>query len=196
VNAISWLKEAENHLDGWSILPAIEDSRREVAFRRAAIPPWTTGYASARKVRRLLRLSDAEPMGDLAAFASRLGNARFRATEQSATGLRGVSRIQPDKPCAIVAGSRIPANLLFAAARTFGDAIHFGGDHRSPVTDQPRTYRQQLGRAFAAEFLAPVAAIMDMDDDGVSMEDIATHFGVSEMVISHQIENRENAVGL
>lgn len=193
-NAISWLKEAERQLDGWSVLPAIEDCRSKVAFRKAAGAPWTAGYASARKVRKHLGLSDSEPVGDLQALASRLGNARFHATEQSNTGLRGVSCIRRGNAHAIVSGSRNAATLLFTVARTFGDAIHFGGAHRSPVTDQLGTYRQQLGRAFAAEFLAPVRAILDMQKRGEQLEDIAASFGVSEMVINHQMENRENAL--
>lgn len=193
-NAISWLKQAERQLDDWCLLPAIESCRRELAFRRTADAPWTAGYASARKVRKSLDLTDTEPVGDLGELAERLGNKRFHATEQSPPGLRGVSRVQPNKPRAIVGGHRNPRSLLFAVARTFGDAIHFGSAHRSPVTDQEGTYRQQLGRAFAAEFLAPVRPVLDMYSRGDQIEDIANNFGVSEMVIHHQIENRENAL--
>jgi hypothetical protein len=193
-NAIEWLRSAESHADDWSVLPSIEDCRREIQFRKAPGAPWTAGYESARKTRRILSFTESEPVGPLPDLARRLGNPRFRATEQSMTGLRGISHLKPGKPQAIVSGNRNPANLLFAVTRTFGDAIHFGGRHRSPVTDQLGTYRQQLGRAFAAEFLAPVGAITDMRADGNAIEDIATHFGVSDMVITHQIENRENAL--
>lgn len=191
-SAIDWLTQAEQTPGDWSLLPAIDDCRREVGFRRSAIPPWTTGYASARKVRRRLHLSDTEPVGGLAALASRLGNPLFHATERSTTGLRGVSHVQSGKPRAIVGGGVHPASLLFTVARTFGDAIHFGGPRRSPVTDQMGTYRQQLGRAFAAEFLAPVSSVLDMTKRGDRIEDIAANFGVSEYVVSHQIENRDN----
>jgi hypothetical protein len=193
-NALSWLQSAERQLDDWSLLPAIEDCRREVAFQRAAIPPWTTGYAAARKIRRYLGIEEAAPVGDLQSLAKRLGNERFRATEQATTGLRGVSHIQSGKPRAIVGGSRHPAALLFAVARTFGDAIHFGGPHRSPVTDQVGTYRQQLGRAFAAEFLAPVHPVLEMEKRGEPIDEIAANFGVSEMVIERQIENASNSL--
>lgn len=190
--ALDWVKETERNIGDWSVLPAIEECRREIAFRRAAKPPWTTGYASARKVRRLLNLPDAHPMGGMQELATRLGNARFRATEQSTSGLRGFSHVLPGKPRAVVAGSRNPATVLFAVTRTLGDAIHFGGAHRSPVTDTVGTYRQQLGRAFAAEFLAPVKSVLDLDSRGEPIDEIAARFGVSDMVIHHQIENREN----
>ncbi len=191
-NAIGWLKEAERQPGEWSLLPAIEECRREIRFRKTADAAWSAGYTSARKVRKLLGFSESEPVGDLPTLARRLGNARFRATEPSATGLRGVSRIQPGRPQAIVGGSRNPANTLFAVARTFGDAIHFAAGRRSPVTEQSGTYRQALGRAFAAEFLAPVRPVLEMRSRGEPIEDIADTFGVADMVISHQIENREN----
>jgi hypothetical protein len=193
-NAISWLRQAERQPEERTLLPAIEDCRREVAFQRASTAPWTTGYASARKVRRYLGLGDATPIGDLPSLADRLGNAKFRAMEQSRSGLRGVSRILPNKPRAMVGGSRHPETLLFAVVRTFGDAIHFGGPRRSPVTDQLGTYRQQLSRAFAAEFLAPAYAVLEMDKRGEPIDEIAEQFGVSEMVIYHQIENAANSL--
>jgi hypothetical protein len=190
--ALNWVKDVERNLGDWSLLPAIEECRREIAFRRVASPPWTAGYASARKVRRLLRMPDADPVGGLQELATRLGNPRFHATEESTSGLRGFSHVLPGRPRAVVAGTRNPANLLFTVTRTFGDAIHFGGAHRSPVTDRVGTYRQQLGRAFAAEFLAPVKPVLELDAKGEPIEEIAARFGVSDMVISHQIENRDN----
>ncbi|HXQ53977.1 MAG TPA: hypothetical protein VN802_22985 [Stellaceae bacterium] len=190
-NAIAWLQDAEQHPDDWFTLPAIENCRREIRYRKTSGAPWTAGYDSARKARDVLHYGESEPVGTFTALAARLGNARFRATEGSSTSLRGVSRLRPGKPQAIVSGNRHPASLLFAMVRTFGDAIHFGSAHHSPVTDRIGTYRQQLGRAFAAEFLAPIDAIKDMRSRGEAIEDIADHFGVSDRVIGHQIENRD-----
>ncbi len=193
MTAIRWVKQVEQQPDdSWCLLPAIEECRRDLAFRRTAGAPWYAGYASARKVRRQLRFSESEPVGDLSTLAVRLGNRQFRATEPSTTGLRGISHLLRGRPRAIVGGSRYPATLLFAVARTFGDAIHFGGSKPSPVTDQTGTYRQALGRAFAAEFLAPLRSVLDMYENGEPIEEIAASFGVSEMVISHQIENKHN----
>jgi hypothetical protein len=192
--ALSWLRHAERQPEEWSIIPSIDDCRREISFHRTAGEPWQTGYVSARKVRRCLGFSDSEALGDLPVLALRLGNSKFRTMEKTDTGLRGISRIQPNKPRAIVAGSHNPRTSLFATARTFGDAIHFGTSRRSPVTDQLGTYRQQLGRAFAAEFLAPVKVVMDMYSAGEEIDDIASNFGVSDWVISHQIENYDNNV--
>lgn len=195
MKAINWLKNAERQLNGWSVLPAIDDCRRKLAFRRTPSPPWRTGYSSARIVRQYLGLSESEPVPELSKLATVLGNPQFRATSESTVGLRGISRIQPGRPPEAIVGDRPdPRNLLFTVARTFGDALHFGGAGRSPVTDRRGTYRQRLGRAFAAEFLAPKAEVMGMHSEGKQIEDIATNFGVSDMVIDHQIENSENAL--
>jgi hypothetical protein len=192
--AIDWLKEVEHKPGRWSVLPAIEDCRQAVRFRRAPTKPWTIGYASARKVRKQLQFSDYQPVGELSALGKRLGNPLFHATEKSPAGLRAVSYVPRGNPQAIVGGGRRPEAVLFATTRTVGDAIHFGAPRYSPVTDQQGTYRQMLGRAFAAEFLAPVKEVLEMRERGEAVEDIAAHFGVGEMVISHQIENAPNSL--
>lgn len=56
------------------------------------------------------------------------------------------------------------------------------------------TERQQRSRAFAAEFLAPSAGLRprvahtSLDDD---IDQLATEFGVSSMVIEHQLDNHK-----
>ena len=67
----------------------------------------------------------------------------------------------------------------------------------SPETDalvtSSRSSRQQRGRAFAAEFLAPSAALEERRPRGILNEDdiggLASEFGVSPWVIEHQVAN-------
>jgi uncharacterized protein (DUF433 family) len=191
--AFAWLRNAERNLDGWAELPGIQACRQEIRFEPIG-RPWTVGYASARKARKTLNASDSEPLDNLDGLATLFGNRGFNTAEPSRSALRGVSRIRKDVPCAIVSGHNNPATELFATSRTIGDAIHFGNQFRSPVTDQIGTYRQQLGRAFAAEFLAPVQAVLEMHGEGKEIEEIASHFGVSDMVIHHQIQNQAEAL--
>ena len=47
-----------------------------------------------------------------------------------------------------------------------------------------------MGRAFAAEFLAPVDKIIDMSYGGKDVDEIAGVFKVSPQLIERQIENR------
>ena len=51
--------------------------------------------------------------------------------------------------------------------------------------------RQAAGRAFAAEFLAPVQSILDMADSGCDDYEIAGTFKVSPLVVEHQMENQD-----
>ena len=126
-------------------------------------------------------------------LAKRLGNAGFRIAENSVGRLRGVSQTPMGGARIIVARAGTKEAELFSFGRTIGDAIHFGTPRHSPVNDQ-FTYRQRLGRAFAAEFLAPALAVLGMEEDGQSIDMIADHFGVEEDVISYQIENAPNWV--
>lgn len=50
--------------------------------------------------------------------------------------------------------------------------------------------RQAAGRAFAAEFLAPVDSVLEMVEGGLDDDEIAGSFNVSPQVIAWQIENR------
>ena len=77
----------------------------------------------------------------------------------------------------------------FAFARALGDAICFPDTALGAINGLHQADRQAVGRAFAAEFTAPVKAVMDMAADGQDLEDIAGNFGVNAQVVDHQIEN-------
>lgn len=49
--------------------------------------------------------------------------------------------------------------------------------------------RQACGRAFAAEFLAPIEEILFMREDGHDVHAIADEFGVSAATVARQEEN-------
>jgi Zn-dependent peptidase ImmA (M78 family) len=51
--------------------------------------------------------------------------------------------------------------------------------------------RQAAGRAFAAEFLAPIDEIRSMREDGRDAVSIAEEFAVSTTVIERQVKNTE-----
>ena len=80
---------------------------------------------------------------------------------------------------------------LFALGRAVGDALANPPVERSAVNGLHGASRQAAGRAFAAEFLAPVAEVMSMREDHLDTSAIADEFGVSEEVIERQIENEE-----
>ena len=78
---------------------------------------------------------------------------------------------------------------LFSFARAIGDAACFPSPSRSPVNELHSAYRQAAGRAFAAEFLAPVDEIESMRADGYDPVAIANELSVSTTTIERQIEN-------
>lgn len=59
------------------------------------------------------------------------------------------------------------------------------------MNDLPFASRQACGRAFAAEFLAPVDEVRSMREDGLDAISIADEFGVSTEVVARQLENAE-----
>lgn len=84
-----------------------------------------------------------------------------------------------------------PAGRLFAFARAIGDATANPPAARSVVNDLRDASRQACGRAFAAEFLAPVEEIASMRADGRDTDAIADEFGVSSWLVDRQEENAD-----
>jgi hypothetical protein len=82
------------------------------------------------------------------------------------------------------------AEQLFSLARGVGDVACFPEPDIAPVNDLLHAYRQSCGRAFAAELLAPIHEVCAMWEDGRDRVTIADEFGVSELVIEHQLENK------
>ena len=79
----------------------------------------------------------------------------------------------------------------FAFARAVGDAVCYPDAGRSVVNNLHDAERQAAGRAFAAEFLAPVEKVLDMFHDGRDIDEISASFNVTSQVIARQIENRD-----
>jgi hypothetical protein len=69
--------------------------------------------------------------------------------------------------------------------RACGDAACF------PINHLHNAVRQAAGRAFAAEFLAPIDEIRTMKADKHDIVTIANAFCVSTTVIERQIENEQ-----
>ena len=80
---------------------------------------------------------------------------------------------------------------LFAFARAIGDAVANPPAERSAVNDLHDATRQATGRAFAAEFLAPVDEVLSMQEDGKDLSEMAERFGVAKDVVERQLQNRD-----
>lgn len=80
---------------------------------------------------------------------------------------------------------------LFAFARAIGDAVANPPTRRSVVNSLRHASRQACGRAFAAEFLAPIDEIFCMRNDGLDTDAIADEFGVAAELVERQEENAD-----
>ena len=75
-------------------------------------------------------------------------------------------------------------------ARAIGDAICFPESTLSAINALHKAERQAVGRAFAAELLAPVKTVLDMDESGLDTDEIADILDVGTAVVERQLENQ------
>lgn len=162
--------------------------------------PWAIGYAQARLLRDTLGLN-GEPVGSLDRLADLLGEDHERV-EEMAQGrqfnlelLNGISSTNEDGAFALQLAPTHPNGRLFHFSRALGGYL-FGGD-RSVALTRASSDVQRRFRAFAAEFLAPSSALRaqvsrdTVDQDEV--EELAGSFGVSPILIHHQLHNHQIA---
>ena len=164
--------------------------------------PWEQGYNLAKRLRQVLDLS-VEPLPDMSRIAD--------ALSEDVQGIESV--MQPvdsltQAPLIEALVTQDDEHSPAFAFRSFGEngkRFHFCRALAEVLTTscydslitRARSERQQRNRAFAAEFLAPSAALANMvsysvvDDNNI--EEMAEGFGVSTKVIEHQIVNNRIA---
>lgn len=163
--------------------------------------PWSVGYELARAFRSALDL-DGAPLPTMARVADAVGE----SPESLEAAARPVDFSGADLVDGVVV--RDDENYPAFALRTFGEngrkflfcralaQVLVSPDSHALLT-RARSEQQQRNRAFAAEFLAPSAALRNKVSvasvDGEDMDELAREFGVSPFVIAHQIENHDIA---
>jgi Zn-dependent peptidase ImmA (M78 family) len=89
------------------------------------------------------------------------------------------------------------ASKQFITARSLGEHLWNGPAENRSLLTMTQRFRQQRSRAFAAELLAPSASLRKLISGSViasdEVEDLAADFGVSTLVVSHQIRNHNLA---
>ena len=188
-----WLRRLENRPQKESILPDStsiyrsigEDVRRDVHDR-----PWALGYRAARACRRALGAGEETRYGSVTAIARAMGSRHFGATDILGDIRAVISHINGKTHVHLHEHGVVSANN-FALARAVGDSVVFRESKRSVVNNLRHAERQASGRAYAAEFLAPVNEVLGMDEDGKDTEEIADEFDVSSQVILDQLHNRQ-----
>jgi hypothetical protein len=185
-----WLESEMRAREGTNTLPALPELSRTVHAKSLDERlPYETGYACARAVRAVWKMSDDCPLDGAAGLARRSGGAPAFAPSQAGEGrMRGFqARGDTENPIVVIRDEGARSNL-FLMARAIGDFVWFG-NREAPIADL-YTDRQALGRAFAAELLAPRAAVIDMvEAEDKSFGEIADHYGVVLKVIENQYRN-------
>src|SRR5690606_40815912 len=94
----------------------------------------------------------------------------------------------------VVLDKRNPTGRRFALARIMADFLTADDQDRLFPITQALTAREKLQRAFAQEFLCPLASLEEfLGDEGPSsdrIEEAAEYFQVSPLVISRKLMNK------
>ena len=178
-------------------LPALSGKLpSDIRDRRPGEGAWGPGYRLAQAFRRELGFEPGAEVDSIRSLAGGLGNHDFKAT----VGLPGVGAVLSRRDSGAVSvhlgGLKYPApwSQTFNLARAVGDAVCYRDDSFFVVNRLHGAKRQAVGRAFAAELLAPADEVRSMATDGYDVPDIAGRFKVSERVVAHQLDNYERVV--
>jgi hypothetical protein len=153
--------------------------------------PWEVGWQQAAEVRGSL----GTPPADIFAI-DKLLDSRIRRVDDR--GLQAVGGAPNEATPVVALGRQQPRKTRrFTLARALWHVLY--EDEPLFLVTSAYTDRQKVGRAFAAELLAPAKGIAERlggPTDVVLSEDleqVAEHFRVSTMVIEHQVENQLSA---
>ena len=194
---LRWVRDVENRPRQQSCLPGLNGIAGRFGSDASDGPPergWATGYRAARAVREVMDIPRGEKFVSLSNIAGRLGSVGFTCAPGVAGIAALVCRVDDDVRIHVrERGDRDWARQAerFAFARAVGDVVCFRDTPRSVVNGLHQAERQAAGRAFAAEFLAPVESVLDMVDSGCDVDEISGSFNVSPQVIARQIENED-----
>ena len=163
---------------------------RERVQRPDGDEPWALGYALARVARGWIGVGDG----------------RFEFTNEGPLAIPREETQPPSPRIHGLVGAETPACMTaphgrtgtrFLLARALGDYLGRQPGTRHGLLSSLETARQAQSRAFAAEFLAPAAALRRKINGGRAdveqIDDLGNEFGVSDWVIRHQIKNHELA---
>ena len=164
---------------------------------------WAVGYEFARRLRRSLGL-DSAPLPTVAHMAEALGEDAASIEEVTTKRLEsghwpplldGVITRSDDEAPAFAFRRLSAPSRRFHFCRALAEALLSPGS--DTLLTRAHSERQQRNRAFAAEFLAPSSALRSRLArpvvDGDDMDELAAEFGVSSLVIEHQVRNHRIA---
>jgi hypothetical protein len=194
---LEWVDEADARPDHKSRLPELRSLAQQVSRQappRAGDRSWALGYRRARAARAALNMGESTRIKSVFKLAETLGNKTFRRASKI-NGLRALVSTR-NSNIHVHLRDRPPTeearvSELFSFTRAIGDAICFPETARSVMNGLHDADRQAAGRAFAAQFLAPLEAILSMREDASDVTSIADELNVSTEVVERQIQNQK-----
>lgn len=155
---------------------------------------WSHGYRRARSMRVRCGLEQNHRFSSFKDLARRFGAGQSYSLAPKVDGINALRHERPDGVHIHLRNHGESAEAktahLFSMARAIGDAVCFPSTEVAPINGLQRAFRQAAGRAFAAEFLAPIDEVMSMQRDKRDIYSIANEFAVSPTLIERQIENK------
>lgn len=150
-------------------------------------PAWRIGKTCAEQLRDRLGMGSDRPIGGVEGLKKIFGGDQFQPSEARSEILRGF-RGEPEGIPVFVLQDMGPSGTAFLLARAIGDYLAY--DNREAPISELRTDRQAMGRAFAAELLAPSDGVIQMiEEEGKTRMAVAHHYGVDIPVIAYQYAN-------
>lgn len=184
-----WTRQELDKFRERNTMPVLTKLREVCAAKLNAVArPYRQGYALARIARDYLNLKEDMPINGVTRIATLLGaDGSFALSSDAPGALRAFQSVVGNVPTFVVEDEG-PRSSAFTLARGVGDFLAFGS--RASCVAGIYTDRQAVGRAFAAEFMAPRSAVEKMvEDEDQPMSRIADHFGVSPSVVNRQYQN-------
>lgn len=172
-------------------LPGVSANGRTLLKAPVDPRPYVTGYARAQRLRQELREPPAG-VPELEPLLGELGADEPRWVELDDSSLIVDGVIQLSGQPAVAATARSEQAKRFLIARALHHWYFVPGDlSNRRLLSRSNDWEQAASRAFAAELLAPAAALETRLRDATwdSEDELADEFQVSRMVIAHQIEN-------
>lgn len=198
VEILEWLADVEERPRYQFRLHELDKVATEIKSQSHRLPgerAWAQGYRVARAFRKAMNFNGTDTSFSIKSLASKLGSPNFRkargpwginaAVSRSANGEAGVHLRSRGKTKLDIWSEE------FTFARAVGDALCFTENEFSVVNSLKYAERQAVGRAFAAELLAPIDRVMNLSDDGKDTDEIAGMLNVNPNIVVHQIENKD-----
>lgn len=167
-----------------------------ISTENIAVPkgmPWQRGVAVARELRQMLG-STHNAINNVS-LCELLGLKAAKVDEWSPNKRHDVAMAIPssERQFKFIPRKKHPSAKRFELARFIGDYILTESTIQEWLTSTDlRTSRQKYQRAFASEFLCPIAGLQEFlqeDFSQTAIEDAADHFQVSEKTVASLLFN-------